>query len=237
MKLLDNYALDSIASEILPNSSDLFIDLRLEAYSCKMISNDKREWKKSMKCPGATEPETLLPLSSPPPETLTLSVSPKNGGRLRHSSEFSNSGGSDNEEYQSQVVGAITHRTLFDMCTLLSLSYQDYDFQQTRSSSFTIINLEECIQNVDQKFIAIVNKYGTLRERMWAAVDEAIKLSECTVYSYITDYNDKNPFTEDGCMWSFNYLFYNKQLRRFFLFACRTFAIPSLTEELTFAEN
>lgn len=38
---------------------------RLEAYSCKMISNDKREWKKSMKCPGATEPETLLVFFQP----------------------------------------------------------------------------------------------------------------------------------------------------------------------------
>lgn len=39
-------------------------------------------------------------------------------------------------------------------------------------------------------------------------------------FSYIPSYNG-DPFTEDGVMWSFNFFFHNKTLKRFFFFACR----------------
>jgi hypothetical protein len=38
--------------------------------------------------------------------------------------------------------------------------------------------------------------------------------------SYNPDLNS-DPFGEDGCLWSFNYFFYNKKLKRIVFFSCR----------------
>lgn len=39
-------------------------------------------------------------------------------------------------------------------------------------------------------------------------------------YSYNPDLNS-DPFGEDGCLWSFNYFFYNKKLKRIVFLSCR----------------
>lgn len=40
------------------------------------------------------------------------------------------------------------------------------------------------------------------------------------IYSYTPDMRS-DPFSEDGCLWSFNYFFYNKKLKRILFFTCR----------------
>lgn len=40
-------------------------------------------------------------------------------------------------------------------------------------------------------------------------------------YSYNPDL-DSDPFGEDGSLWSFNYFFYNKRLKRIVFFTCRS---------------
>lgn len=45
-------------------------------------------------------------------------------------------------------------------------------------------------------------------------------LTKQKCFSYLPSYSG-DPFTEDGCIWSFNYLFHNKILKRFLFFACR----------------
>ncbi|KAI3420206.1 hypothetical protein GPALN_003525 [Globodera pallida] len=218
MKLLDNEKLDEIATAISRNAQDLMLDVRLESYSCKMVTNDKKEWKKSIKC--SVEGRELQPLS--PPEDFCLSVSPHS--RLRHLSEMSNSGCSDNdaEEGGGQVilVGAVSRRTLFNISALLNQCYPDYDFSQTKSAAFTNVNYQECMTCVDGKLVATVHNYSRIRDHLWKTVDEAIKVTECSIYSYIPRYS-ADPFTEDGCIWQFNFLFFNKNLKRFLFFACR----------------
>lgn len=43
----------------------------------------------------------------------------------------------------------------------------------------------------------------------------------CTLPSYNPDL-DSDPFGEDGSLWSFNYFFYNKRLKRVVFFSCRS---------------
>lgn len=50
--------------------------------------------------------------------------------------------------------------------------------------------------------------------------------------SALPSYNpdlDSDPFGEDGSLWSFNYFFYNKRLKRIVFFSCRSirFVPPS----------
>lgn len=54
-------------------------------------------------------------------------------------------------------------------------------------------------------------------------MDEAIDLKDCDVYSYKSDL-DSDPFGEEGSVWSFNYFFYNKKLKRILYFCCQVSA-------------
>ena len=59
-------------------------------------------------------------------------------------------------------------------------------------------------------------KDSTFSDDLWSAVDEVISMYECDIYSYNPDESD--PFGEDGYIWSFNYFFYNKKLKRILYF-------------------
>jgi hypothetical protein len=208
------------------------------------VSTDKREWKRSMKCP--TKGNELQPLSPPEEDGKTwhpysLSVSPLtnvNSRRLRHASEPGLSG-SDEENGGSLIVGAVSRRTLFDLGAVLNLSYPDYDFSQTKSASFTLWNYPDVVQNVNGKLYATVANYGNIRDDLWKAIDDAVKVDDCVIYSYIPAYNC-DPFTEDGCIWSFNFLFRNQGLKRFLIFACRAVRSENLdvsAEQLWVVDN
>lgn len=46
-----------------------------------------------------------------------------------------------------------------------------------------------------------------------------------TCHPILPSYNpdlDSDPFGEDGSLWSFNYFFYNKRLKRIVFFSCRS---------------
>ena len=47
---------------------------------------------------------------------------------------------------------------------------------------------------------------------MWRAIDKEMKLTECSIYSYSPD--DDVDDDEDGVIWSFNFLFFNKVKKR-----------------------
>ncbi|NXG71234.1 MAF1 polymerase, partial [Baryphthengus martii] len=70
-------------------------------------------------------------------------------------------------------------------------------------------------------FSAVREDFKALKPHLWDAVDEEICLSECDIYSYNPDL-DSDPFGEDGSLWSFNYFFYNKRLKRIVFFTCRS---------------
>ena len=64
------------------------------------------------------------------------------------------------------------------------------------------------------------DQYQVLRQPLWTAIDDEINLSDCDIYSYNPDLSS-DPFGEPGCLWSFNYFFYNKKLKRIVFFTCR----------------
>lgn len=265
MKLLENTVFETISSYLICNAIDSHLDVRLESYSCKMISTDRKEWKRSFqnaektnstadtngvpakKHCGGKELQPLSPsedflissgyLSTSPIFSTIQSHNARQTAtvtrRYRHVSEPTSGGSvsSDNDTSDhdnnlirppasSILVAAVSKRTLFDIVALLNLSYPDYDFTQTKSNRFSLVNYQDCVRNVDGKFSATVSNYSRVRDEIWKAINEEINVPLCTIYSYIPDYNS-DPFTEDGCIWSFNYLFYNKSLKRFLFFACR----------------
>ncbi|KAL8143482.1 hypothetical protein V2J09_016514 [Rumex salicifolius] len=54
---------------------------------------------------------------------------------------------------------------------------------------------------------------NSLLDDLYRALDEVIDLPECEMYSYNPDC-DADPFLEKGAIWSFNFFFYNRKLKR-----------------------
>ena len=85
-----------------------------------------------------------------------------------------------------------------------------------------LINFFQWVQNVVDSQLNPTAKdvFGRLKQKLWEVIDEEITLRDCDVYSYNPDLSS-DPFGEDGCIWSFNYFFYNKKLKRIVFFRCR----------------
>jgi hypothetical protein len=67
-----------------------------------------------------------------------------------------------------------------------------------------------------------------LSSELWRAIDAAIRLVDCDVYTYKA-VAEGDPFCDDGNLWSFNYFFYNRKLKRILYFSCR--AVSKTAEE------
>ncbi|CAI4226529.1 unnamed protein product [Auanema sp. JU1783] len=215
MKLLENSNLEALSSRISISAIDCILDLKVEAYSCKMIQSDKKQWKNV----DNSIPADRQPLS-PPDDFLSLSASPiGHSARMRHLSEPSCSS-SDNDG-EDILVDSISMRTLFDLRGVLSSAYSDYDFSEVKSSSFSLIPcLEDVCDAVDPRFSATVHDYPNIKDDLWGAVETEIEPSSCKIYGYKSEFNG-DPFSEDGCMWGFSFIFFNKNLKRVLLISCR----------------
>ncbi|NXW09546.1 MAF1 polymerase, partial [Fregetta grallaria] len=142
-----------------------------------------------------------------------------------------------------------SRKTLFYLIATLNESFRpDYDFSAAKSHEFSrepslnwVVNAVNC-----SLFSAVREDFNALKPHLWDAVDEEICLSECDIYSWggsgagagrrarrgvphasacCCSYNpdlDSDPFGEDGSLWSFNYFFYNKRLKRIVFFTCRS---------------
>ena len=68
------------------------------------------------------------------------------------------------------------------------------------------------------------NRLAQFNQTLWQCIDEAIQVhneADCQIYSYNNQMCDFDLLNDDGCVWSFNYLFFNRKLKRTLLFVCR----------------
>jgi hypothetical protein len=128
------------------------------------------------------------------------------------------------------LFDVISRKTLFYLISTLNAAFPDYDFTDTRSSEFSKEpNLQYVMNNVDSLMsVTATEHYGKVRNSLWSTLTEEIVLPECDIYSYNPDYLS-DPFGEDGNLWSFNYFFYNRKLKRIVFFTCRALSPFSQT--------
>lgn len=220
MKLLENAMLDTLSAAISTNTGDRQIDGRIESYSCKMAGGDKKLYKILNEGNG---PNDLQALS--PPQTTTpccLSRSPANNypgipvsGRQRTLSTSS--------QEEGVLCDTISRKMLFYLISTLNAAFNpDYDFSNAKSHEFSREkNLKEVVDGINGNLSAIIGEqFVAMKVGLWAAVDEEINLAECDIFSYNPDL-DSDPYGEEGSLWSFNYFFYNKKMRRILFFTCR----------------
>lgn len=205
MKLLESTRFEALNSALCIELGDCKIFGRIESYSCKMAGGDKQMYKRFNSEQGM-KPHDLQALS--PPQTM-LAVSP-----------YSHSVSGDEE---SPLCDTISRKTLFYLIATLNAAFQpDYDFSDARSHDFSKEPSLQWVRNtVDNNLTATAGlQYQKMRGQMWSTMDEEISLEECDIYSYNPDLAS-DPFGEEGSLWSFNYFFYNKKLKRVVFFTCR----------------
>merc|ERR1719451_278257 len=122
----------------------------------------------------------------------------------------------------SILCDIISRKTLFHLISTLNAAFPDYEFSSASSSEFSKENhLQTVVNSVDNLLsITAMDHYSKVRHELWRTLNEEIRLQDCDIYSYTPDLAN-DPFVEDGCLWSFNYFFYNRKMKRVVLFTCR----------------
>ncbi|XP_030382924.1 repressor of RNA polymerase III transcription MAF1 homolog [Scaptodrosophila lebanonensis] len=217
MKLLESSRFEAINNALsIQTGGGITIFGRIESYSCKMVAADKALYKRFTSETRGIGPHDLQALS--PPQTLA-DFSP-NFHRNQSNSQSGDEG--------VILCDTISRKTLFYLIATLNASFEpDYDFSDAKSHEFSKEpSLPWVMNSVHSNLSALAgDQYQVLRQPLWTAVDDEIILSECDIYSYNPDLSS-DPFGEPGCLWSFNYFFYNKKLKRIVFFTSR--AVNSL---------
>ncbi|XP_073104590.1 uncharacterized protein [Elaeis guineensis] len=195
MKFLEYTPLDSINLFLDHlNLGESTIKGNLEAFSCKHTGTDRK---------------------------LSLSLEHE---ILDYLGQSSDSDPSSPVEYLSSRS---SRRTLIYLVLTLSHMYPDYDFSSAvRAHLFFREEEWETFKQIYDTYLfeaarewAIAHGGSSLLESMTKAIDELVKLNECEIYSYNPDF-DGDPFLEKGAIWSFNFFFYNRKLKRVVSFRC-----------------
>ena len=116
-----------------------------------------------------------------------------------------------------------SRRVFVYLIATLNAAYPDYDFSDLRSTSFTKAkSLEDVTDHVNTSLLAVQPDFGNqFLSQLWSSLDASISLTDSEIYSYVPDL-DSDPFAENGSIWTFNYFFYNRKLKKivFFTVSC-----------------
>eukprot|EP01117_Protostelium_nocturnum_P014886 TRINITY_DN5714_c0_g1_i1.p1 TRINITY_DN5714_c0_g1~~TRINITY_DN5714_c0_g1_i1.p1 ORF type:complete len:229 (-),score=47.28 TRINITY_DN5714_c0_g1_i1:113-799(-) len=161
------------------------LDGRVEPWSCKSAGADKKLYK-------TLESQYQVELSKSPDLFELSATSPF--GPLQDSS---------------------SRRTLIYLISLLNASFPDYDFSKVRPEQFTKEqNTQVVFSSINNALSGAMPNHAEFVAKLCAVLEQEMLVSkECDVYSYIPDI-ESDPFGEEGSVWSFNYFFFNKKLKR-----------------------
>ena len=109
-------------------------------------------------------------------------------------------------------------RLLVDMISTLNEFFPDYDFETTKPEQFVVQELNAVIRTVNSHFAELTETDSYFLERLWQGIDDSIDLNRCEIFSYVPDMTE-DPFS-DCSLWSFNYFFFNCDLKRITYFTC-----------------
>jgi len=232
MKLLESSCFEALNSSLSFETGDSKIIAGIESYSCKMIGSEKalyKRWNGSGE--AARSPHAYEALSPPgqglfgSPPVLQSQISTSCNSSWSSEDEdgghFINNAG-DMSRSSGVLCDVISRKTLFHLISTLNAAFPDYEFSSASSSEFSKeAHLQTVINSVDNLLsITAMDHYSKVRHDLWHTLNEEIRLQDCDIYSYTPDLAN-DPFVEDGCLWSFNYFFYNRKMKRVVLFTCQ----------------
>ena len=195
-----------------------------DLYSTKATGSDKKLYK-SIDRTLEEQHESLVRFSASlsPPEAISAAVALN----LNRDSPF------------GRLSQNSAKRTFAYLVATMNASHNDYDFSSSRPEDFrnekslkavmdaldtTLYNLRptRCknYQTGPPHWFSSVTPAGPptptpsqkWSPKMWRAIDNQMQLKACSIYSYAPK---DDPFdAEEGALWSFNYLFFNKSRKR-----------------------
>jgi len=113
-----------------------------------------------------------------------------------------------------------SRRTFISLVCTLNAAFPDYDFSSIKPEQFKKEpNLRLVANHINSVLGSVVSDYAAFSGKMWTVLEEEIRIRECDIYSYIE--SEADPFSEEGSIWSMNYFFFNKKLRRLVFLTCR----------------
>lgn len=122
-----------------------------------------------------------------------------------------------------------TRRLLIDLISTMNASFPDHDFSALRPEQFCReLHVNQVMTSVNRHLAPLSETYNSsFLDDLWLSIEDVVKLRECEVYSYVPDMED-DPFSQ-GNLWSFNYFFFNRALKRIIYFTCiaRSKLMPS----------
>jgi len=126
------------------------------------------------------------------------------------------------------LSASASRKTFLYLIATLNAAYVDYDFSNASPEQFRKeINRHMLMNSINTTLAGVVENYNNdLRDRIWSTFEMEIDMQKADIYSYIPDL-ESDPFTEDGVIWSFNYFFYNRSLKRIIFFTCRAISKAS----------
>lgn len=131
-----------------------------------------------------------------------------------------------------------TQRLMTDLILTLNASFPDYDFSNIRPSHFAKLPSQNiAINRTNEKLaeLTTIGKQGqNFLSQLWNAINDVIGMNESEVYSYVPPQrdDDDDPLgfltqTLDGAdtdkivpLWTLNFFFVNKSMKRIVLFTC-----------------
>jgi len=126
-------------------------------------------------------------------------------------------------------------RLMTDLILTLNASFPDYDFASVRPADFLRKSVLGVMEEVNDRLSELATRNDEhFLKGLWNAIDSVICLSEAEVFTYVPPTINDDPIGfltetllehEDSKaggspLWSFNFFFVNKNLKRILLFAC-----------------
>ncbi|KAH1035773.1 hypothetical protein GYH30_055651 [Glycine max] len=197
MKFLECSALDRL-NDFLGNLNlgERTIKGCLEAYSCKHAGSDKK---------------------------LSISLETEILDYLGKSSD------TDSSSPDQTFLTRTSRKTLVYLVLTLYHMYPDYDFSAVKAHQFFTEESRDCFKQIFDTYMHEASKEwaetvggASLLDTLFKALDEVVKLVDCDIYGYVPDFEADPLLESGGTIWSFNFLFYNRKLKRIvsFRFSC-----------------
>lgn len=239
MKFLVSPSLQSV-SEVLGymDTGDSVIQGRLEAYSCKRVSSDKKvaeELERKYSDQSAEDgPQRARSgslqrsMSGQSVERQYSGFTPVLASSVPGSAPMEDfvlgesPGGEEAAAGSLGVIPDYSMRKLFiNLLLTLNTMYPDYDFSSVRPEEFAEEpNFDLVRHSINSALAKPISTNILLEPALWAAIEEVIQPRDCSIYSYIPDV-ESSPFVSEGqSLWSFNYFMFNKNLKRVLFFTC-----------------
>merc|ERR1719198_1288406 len=113
----------------------------------------------------------------------------------------------------------------------MNASFPDHDFSSLTADQFVREPSPPLVvSRVNRHLAELGESYHTpFLEELWSAIEDVIDPRNCEVYTYMPDM-DEDPFS-DGALWSFNYFFFNRSLKRILYLTCIARSRTALGDE------